>query len=537
MVEGVTRKIPVEAIIAKSDRAHGGLGELEILAQSIGEIGLINPISVKENEDGAYRVIAGRRRVEAAKMLGWADIEAKVYPADADDEAIALTENVNRQEMHPLDEAEHFKKLLDKFSVKEIAASYDRSAAAIQHRIRLCGLTDDLKAMFREGKLNITGAALIASLPEKDQDAFFKKFQNREHTGIYDVQDFVQRAQRCVLEHTADAECEACKKRTRNTGGGLFDELKYLKDVCFDEDCYCKKWIAKIEILIEEAGAADTESICLGSGIPRFHAKNAKTLSVGGKDYPLLAENKTSFKPTKKKSPKGTAWLIGDEQDGLTARRMECKAFTPITYRSQSKAEQNPVEKFMLDKLPDMTDEERKAAAAKLAEQYSYSNYGYLKKIRKAALDDIISRRVEEGSEENLAALYLKNKIGVEDGEGNFQDFESDAEREFFRQTTGFENFLDIPQEPLLQKVFMFLLASSFSENSLPDISGSEKEWEETKKSPFWKFTGISREDYETLYREKMKAVVAELTGAGASETSAAPEQIPDFDDIGDSEE
>jgi ParB/RepB/Spo0J family partition protein len=100
--------IPVGKIVSESNRKHGGMGNIEILSESIKADGLINPPTVVANGDGTYRVIAGRRRVEAVRQLKWKEVQSRIVDgADAYRlESIGLAENVNRQEMHPLDEAE-----------------------------------------------------------------------------------------------------------------------------------------------------------------------------------------------------------------------------------------------------------------------------------------------------------------------------------------------------------------------------------------------------------------------------------------------
>jgi len=163
-MEAATIKVPVGKIISSTDRKYGGEGKIETLAQSIEQHGLIHPLAVKESAEkkGCYRVIAGRRRYEAVKLLGWKNVEVTVYADDADDAAIALAENVNREDMHPLDEAETFKRLQDEGkTVEEIAKYYSRTVSGIYHRIRLTNLIDGIKMMFRDGKIKLSGAAYI----------------------------------------------------------------------------------------------------------------------------------------------------------------------------------------------------------------------------------------------------------------------------------------------------------------------------------------------------------------------------------------
>ena len=175
--------VPIKNIESVTDRIHGGEGSIETLAQSIKVVGMIHPPAVKELPDnkGHYRIIAGRRRFAAAKSLGWKKLEVIVHSEKADDEAIALAENVNREDMHPLDEAEKFKREVDSGKkVEEIAKYYARSISGIHQRIRLTLLIDGIKTMFRDGRINLSGAALIASLPEDDQEKFLKKYGDRK---------------------------------------------------------------------------------------------------------------------------------------------------------------------------------------------------------------------------------------------------------------------------------------------------------------------------------------------------------------------
>ena len=113
------QRIAIKDIALNNDRRVGGKGALETLKTSIEKVGLINPITVRKSGDVAfpYTIIAGRRRVEAAILLDWTEIDALVYEADeaADDSYfthVALAENVNRLDLHPLDEGAQYERLL-----------------------------------------------------------------------------------------------------------------------------------------------------------------------------------------------------------------------------------------------------------------------------------------------------------------------------------------------------------------------------------------------------------------------------------------
>jgi ParB/RepB/Spo0J family partition protein len=523
--------IPVGKIVSELNRKHGGLGNIEILAESIKAEGIINPPTVVANEDGTYRVIAGRRRVEAVRQLKWKEMPVKVIDeADADRlEAIALSENVNRHEMHPLDEAETFKKLLDKGTdIKDIAALYDRSISGIHHRVRLCNLQDELKEMFREGKITLSGAALLASLPAEDQGKFAKKYGKRDTIGNRDISGFIHQVQHCAIVWIADKQCEKCKNRTHNTDLGLFEDFNGLKDVCFDQDCYVGKWKKLIGGLIAKEGTQQTENnIILDSGIPNFLPKKTDAITLGETEYNLLPHQNYSWSDASKKAKKGTAWLVTVPyaSTAVSIRRVTYKAFERPDYSNHS-APSDPVRDFLIDQVSDVAIEEQKAVAEKVKEKYQ-SEYSLRRKIRDKLLKILVDKRLREESRENLAALFLRDICEGTDKKGKIVDFEDEKDQEIFNTIFGPEgihNFDEIPREPLSEKLFLFIIVSRMKGNDLPDINDSEQEWENTEQSVQWKFLQITRNEYTMMYREILsEAVRAVIPGPAREE--AAPEE------------
>jgi ParB family chromosome partitioning protein len=177
-------KIELAGLRFSSNRAYGGEGDIQILAEDIKRNGIINPITVKPFPEEAcagqmaYEVIAGRRRVQAVTLLGWKDIPSRILEGSEIDHAeeIAGSENINRMAMHPLDEAAVFYKLIESGRpIEDLAKQYDRSVSAIWQRIQLLDLSDDIKTLFRNGNLSLYAAAMLKSLDEKDQQDFCKK--------------------------------------------------------------------------------------------------------------------------------------------------------------------------------------------------------------------------------------------------------------------------------------------------------------------------------------------------------------------------
>jgi ParB/RepB/Spo0J family partition protein len=476
--------IPVSKIVSESNRKYGGMGNIEVLAGSIKAEGLINPPTVVTNEDGTYRIVTGRRRVEAVRLLKWKEVPVRIID-EADIgriESIGLAENVNRKEMHPLDEAEYFKKLLDTGTdIKDIAAKYDRSISGIHHRVRLCNLQDELKEMFREDKIKLSGAALLASLPAKDQTKFAKKYGDKSSIGNWDISGFIHQVQHCVITWIADKQCAKCKNRTHNTDPGLFEDFDGLKDVCFDQDCYAGKWKKLIWGLIakQDTVLRTENSIILDKEIPQFLPKKTETITLGEVAYKLLPHQEYNWHETTKKAKKSTAWLVTTPYASINVniQRVEYEAFEQPVYGNYS-APSDPVKDFLIDQVTGVTIEDQKGVAEKVKAKYGQS-WQFKDEVKSTVLNTIILRRLTMKSRENMAAIYLEDKYSSRDEHtGEYKEFDDDFDRYVFNVICGPDGIAkvsDIPAEPLVQKVFLFLTATRFRMNDLPDLDDRDE--------------------------------------------------------------
>ena len=141
--------------------------ELNSLATSIRNKGLLQPIVVRELEDGNYELIAGERRLRACKLAG-----VKIVPAikfnvidEKDMLSLALVENIQREGLNPIEEAEGFQLLAERFGLGQQAIAYlvGKSRAAVANTIRLLKLTEPVRELIRQGKLTEGhGRALLA---------------------------------------------------------------------------------------------------------------------------------------------------------------------------------------------------------------------------------------------------------------------------------------------------------------------------------------------------------------------------------------
>jgi ParB/RepB/Spo0J family partition protein len=539
--------IPVGKIVSVSNREHGGMGNIAILAESIKAEGLISPPTVVDCGDGTYRIIAGRRRIEAVRQLKWKEVTARVIDeADADRlESIGLAENVNRQEMSPLDEAELFKRLLDKgTNIKDIAAYYDRSVSGIHHRVRLCDLREELKAMFREGRIALSGAVLLASLPAEDQEKFSKKYGDKSSVSNCEISDFISRAQRFVIAWIADKQCEKCKNRTRNTEPGLFEDIGGLKDVCFDQDCYAGKWKKFIEGLIAKEDILRTENnIILGQAIPNFLPRKTETVTLGEVEYTLLPRQKYNVMETSKKAKKNTAWLITAPYGSTEAKmeRVEYAVCERQGYGSYSAPPSDPIKDFLIDEVSDVAIEDQQAVAEKVKEKYQ-NYWNLINEVKETLLNTIIAKRIKEENRENLAAVFLIAHRSGEDAEGKWHEIDPDY-ADVFKAIFGtdsvaalFAGFPNDKAEPLVHKLFLFFIATGIRTHDMPGLTDDEVKWAEAEMTLFWKFAQVTREEYIIMYREILSAAVRAVISDPVQE-EAAPEEAGEEDASVDTEQ
>ena len=153
--------------------------ELENLAESIRVHGLIQPLTVREMPTGYYQIIAGERRWRAARLAKLSEVPVVVI--DADDRKameLALIENLQRQDLNPVEEALGYKTLMEEYGLtqEEAAARVGKSRPAVANALRLLGLNQEVLELVRTGSLTAGHARAIAGLKsEKKQLEAAKK--------------------------------------------------------------------------------------------------------------------------------------------------------------------------------------------------------------------------------------------------------------------------------------------------------------------------------------------------------------------------
>ena len=153
-------------------RARIGQEGLAELAESIKMQGVMQPILARPIGAGRYEIVAGERRWRAARMAGLTTVPALVRDVpDRHALAIALIENLQREDLNPLDEATGIKRLTEEFGMThaEAAGAVGRSRAAITNALRLLELAPPVQELLREGKLDMGHARALLALPALKQ--------------------------------------------------------------------------------------------------------------------------------------------------------------------------------------------------------------------------------------------------------------------------------------------------------------------------------------------------------------------------------
>ena len=142
--------------------------QLNLLAQSITKHGVIQPLTVREH-NGAYQIVAGERRWRAAKIAGLSEVPVRVMElSDSETAQIALIENLQREDLNPIEEANGYKQLAEKYGFKqeEIAASVGKARSSIANSIRLLELPEEVQELARQGKLSSGHCKVLLSVSD-----------------------------------------------------------------------------------------------------------------------------------------------------------------------------------------------------------------------------------------------------------------------------------------------------------------------------------------------------------------------------------
>lgn len=216
------------------------VGDIDDLAASIQAHGIINPITVT-NDFGMstqYRVVAGHRRLAAAKRIGLAKVPCHVVEKDSEGlDEIPLTENITRMDMTPYEECMAVKFLVSKKNtVQQVARKFGRTLRWVLVRKKLADAGDKVLKKVKEGVIGLDAAAKIADLPD---NVFKRELESCYRTDKYFIDGVLDRyhkdLSRAPFEHEACLKCDKCSACQAD----LFENEP--KAYCLDPNCWARK--------------------------------------------------------------------------------------------------------------------------------------------------------------------------------------------------------------------------------------------------------------------------------------------------------
>lgn len=173
--EGELIYAPIAKVEPRAEQPRSRFDDeaLQELADSIAQYGLIQPITVRRREGGFYQIIAGERRWRACRMAGLVEVPVRVIEADDRRVAeLALVENLQREDLNPIEEALGYKSLIEEYGLtqEEASKSVGRSRPAIANAMRLLSLSRDVLPLVESGTLSAGHArALLPISDDKEQ--------------------------------------------------------------------------------------------------------------------------------------------------------------------------------------------------------------------------------------------------------------------------------------------------------------------------------------------------------------------------------
>lgn len=269
----ITVELPLMQLHASptNPRKHFDQAALAELANSIRAHGVLQPILARGKGEG-YEIVAGERRWRAAKIAGLATMPVLIRElGDLETLEMQVVENLQRSDLHPLEEAEGYEQLmkLHKQSADDVAAKVGKSRAYVYARLKLLALSPEAREAFYAGALVPSTALLVARIPGQKlqaqalKDVTAARFNN-EPMSVRQAADHIQRTYMLRLKEAPFdpknaklvakiGSCAECPKRTGNQPE-LFSDVNSA-DVCTDPECFDAKREAHFAIVRVQAEA------------------------------------------------------------------------------------------------------------------------------------------------------------------------------------------------------------------------------------------------------------------------------------------
>lgn len=169
------------------------------LSASIKEHGVLQPLLVRPMADGSYRLVAGERRYRAARMAGVTEVPVTIREMTDEEESIfALIENLHREDLNAIEEAQGIKTLIDTFGFtqEEAAQKVGKSRTAVTNSLRLLNLPEDISALVRDGKISMGHARTLLSFEDAAEASRVAQLVVKDGISVRDVERLAKSAQK-----------------------------------------------------------------------------------------------------------------------------------------------------------------------------------------------------------------------------------------------------------------------------------------------------------------------------------------------------
>ena len=171
-VEETAVTLPIDEIEPNRDQPRKTFDETALaeLADSIRAHGVLQPLLVRPSADGSYRLVAGERRYRAARMAGLTEVPVTVREMTDEEESVfALIENLQREDLNAIEEAEGLKQLIDTYGLtqEQAAARVGKSRTAVTNALRLLNLPQPVAALVQDGKISMGHARALLSVADE----------------------------------------------------------------------------------------------------------------------------------------------------------------------------------------------------------------------------------------------------------------------------------------------------------------------------------------------------------------------------------
>ena len=357
----VPQEVPLSLLTPSSTnpRQHFNEEDLKELSETIRKSGVFQAILARPKEQG-LEIVFGERRYRASLLAGKETIPALVREmSDAEVLEAQLVENLQRRDVHPMEEAEGYKRLLDlaepTYTVEQIAAKVGKSPAYVTTRLKLTELCDEAAAAFYQDHIGVGHALLLAKLPAEQQKPALKACFKEMYTAnsdkparvllpVRNLQFWIDSNILLVLKdapfNKRDAQlvstagsCVDCPKRTGHNKLLFGDDLGKEGDQCTDPTCYQ----VKVDAHVAKSIAAKPELVQISTG---YGAQQEGRAVLPRNKYTVIRDDRPTSKdeakrPEFKECKFTTEAIITEGSDIGTTHKVCANANCPVHHPKQ----------------------------------------------------------------------------------------------------------------------------------------------------------------------------------------------------------